>query len=216
MVPRCQEAAPTCFSQAWCSVFTNFPFACSEAQHLARSLLHGTLEGTSEEVKAGEGPCARTERHRGPSRSRADGPLRATMRPPAGTVGFRVLHSQARPAGEDCDPLQQRVTRGEGAPPPSGLEARETHPRETVLQRTWRSGNGSQSHVSLGFPGCERRAAKCSTSVPVQPQRPSASARPPPQLPGCTAGCVGSLGTTSEARRREQAHPQLLRPGRPK
>lgn len=75
---------------------------------------------------------------------------------------------------------------------------------------------GTKTTVSLGFPVCGGRAAKRDTSAPSS----RSSHPPPPGLPhqpsGCHASCVGGPGTTSEARRREPAHLQLLRPGHPK
>lgn len=173
------------------------------------------------ELKAAQGPSGRTRRHRGPTGCLPTASPGVRCARPRGLSGSAsLLRSEARPAGEEWDPLHQRFIRGGRATHrPRGTE-RPTPGRPcSGRRRRWgtrRTEMGTKTTVSLGFPVCEGRAAKRDMSAPSS----RSSHPPPPGLPrqpsGRHASCVGGPGTTSEARRREPAHLQLLRPGRPK
>lgn len=173
------------------------------------------------ELKAAQGPSGRTRRHRGPTgRLPTASPGVRCARPRGLSGSASLLRSEARPAGEEWDPLHQQFIRGGRATHrPRGTE-RPTPGRPcSGRRRRWgtrRTEMGTKTTVSLGFPVCGGRAAKPDTSAPSS----RSSHPPPPGLPrqpsGRHASCVGGPGTTSEARRREPAHLQLLRSGHPK
>lgn len=141
------------------------------------------------ELKAAQGPSGRTRRHRGPTgRLPTASPGVRCARPRGLSGSASLLRSEARPAGEEWDPLHQRFIRGGRATHrPRGTE-RPTPGRPcSGRRRLWgtrRTEMGTKTTVSLGFPVCGGRAAKHDTTVPVQQKLPSASARPPPPALG--------------------------------
>lgn len=151
------------------------------------------------ELKAAQGPSGRTRRHRGPTRRLPTASPGVRCARPRGLSGSAsLLRSEARPAGEEWDPLHQRFIRGGRATHrPRGTE-RPTPGRPcSGRRRRWgtrRTEMGTKTTVSLGFPVCGGRAAKRDTSAPSS----RSSHPPPPGLPrqpsGRHASCVGGAG----------------------